>query len=123
MRRSFPDPGAFPPLLFFFSSRLRPLQQNKKFLPGCPLPSALAGVARTTFDHTCGIKGASTIASKIAESRAKNNFCVATPAVDITYDISKELQQAEICESTDASTCQPNATNGWISLEEFLATD
>lgn len=29
----------------------------------------------------------------------------------------------EICESTDASTCQPKATNGWVSLEEFLATD
>jgi len=79
-------------LLLCTSSSLA--QQNRKFLPGCPLPSALAGVARTTFDNTCGIKGASTVASKIAESRAKNNFCVAAPAVDITYDTLKELQQA-----------------------------
>jgi hypothetical protein len=79
-------------LLLFASSSLA--QQNKKFLPGCPLPSALAGVARTTFDNTCGIKGASTVSSKIAESRAKNNFCVASPVIDITYDTLKELQQA-----------------------------
>src|ERR1700746_1151211 len=79
-------------ILLLFASSLA--QQHKKFLPGCPLPSAMAGVARTTFDNTCGIKGASTVSSKIAQSRAKNNFCVASPVIDVTHDTLKELQQA-----------------------------
>jgi hypothetical protein len=69
-------------------------QQNKKFQPGCTLPVALAGIPRTAIDNTCGIKGASTVPSKIAESKAKNNFCAAAPAVNITYDTLKELQDA-----------------------------
>jgi hypothetical protein len=79
-------------LLLFVSSSLA--QQNKKFRPGCTLPVALAGIPRTAFDNTCGIKGASTVLAKVAESKAKNNFFAATPAVDITYDTLKELQEA-----------------------------
>lgn len=86
------SPATIGIFLLFVSSTFA--QQNKRFLPGCPLPPALAGVARTTFDNTCGIKGASTVTSKIAESRAKNNLCATGTATDITYDTLKELQQA-----------------------------
>lgn len=85
-------PAAFAILLLFAPSS--PAQQNKKFQPGCTLPGALAEIPRTPFDDTCGIKGASTVPAKIAESKAKNNFCATTPAVDITYDTLKELQRA-----------------------------
>jgi hypothetical protein len=85
-------PAAIPFLVLFASSSLA--QQNTKFRAGCPLPDALVGIPRTAFDNTCGIKGASTVPAKVAESKAKNNFCAATPSVDITYDTLKELQGA-----------------------------
>src|SRR5712675_2583115 len=68
---------------------------KKKFVAGCPLPSPLAGIAQPhTIDNTCSIRGASTVSEKVAESRAKNNFCASGPPVDISYDVFKELQQA-----------------------------
>src|SRR5262249_48646623 len=85
-------PAIISVLLLLAASSLA--QQNKKFQPGCPLPAALSGIPRTTFDNTCGIKGASAAPTKIAESKAKNNFCASTPAVNITYDTLKELQTA-----------------------------
>ena len=71
------------------------LAQPPKFKPGCPLPAPLADIAEVhSIDKTCSIRGFSQVAEKIAESRAKNNFCASGPPVDVSYDVFKELQQA-----------------------------
>src|SRR5215469_12064362 len=43
-----------------------------RFVPGCHMPF---DSKKTAFDSKCSIKGAGTAADKIAESKAKNNFC------------------------------------------------
>src|SRR5882724_10106055 len=71
------------------------LAQPPKFKPGCPLPAPLASIAEPQpIDKTCSIRGFSQVAEKVAESRAKNNFCASGPPVDVSYDVFKELQQA-----------------------------
>ncbi len=70
-------------------------KKKSGFVPGCPLPSPLASIAEPQpIDKSCSIRGASKVAEKVAESRAKNNFCASGPPMDITYDVFKELQQA-----------------------------
>lgn len=70
-------------------------QPSHKFVPGCPLPASMVDIAEShSIDKTCSIRGFSTVAAKVAESRVKNNFCAPGPAVDISYDVFKELQQA-----------------------------
>lgn len=79
-------------VLTIFASFL--LAQPPKFKPGCPLPAPLADIAEVhSIDKTCSIRGFSQVAEKVAESRAKNNFCASGPPVDISYDVFKELQQ------------------------------
>jgi hypothetical protein len=70
-------------------------KKKSGFVPGCPLPAPLAGIAEPQpIDKTCSIRGFSKVVEKVAESRAKNNFCAPGPPVDISYDAFKELQKA-----------------------------
>ncbi len=63
-----------------------------RFVPGCQMPFESK---RTAFDGECGIQGAGTAADKIAESRAKNNFCAnAGSPVPLSPDDFLALQKA-----------------------------
>jgi hypothetical protein len=63
-----------------------------RFVPGCQMPFQSK---RTAFDNKCGIKGAGTAADKIAESKAKNNFCGNADApVRLSSDDFLTLQKA-----------------------------
>ena len=86
-------------VVFVFGASFLPAQPPPKkksgFVPGCPLPLQLANIAEShPIDKSCSIRGFSKVAEKVAESRAKNNFCAPGPAVDISYDVFKELEKA-----------------------------
>lgn len=61
------------------------------FNPGCPMPFQSSPVA--AIDGTCRIEGTGTADWKIAESKAKNDFCALTSkAVPIQYQTFVDLQ-------------------------------
>jgi hypothetical protein len=63
-----------------------------RFVPGCQMPFESK---RTPFDSKCSIKGAGSTTDKIAESKAKNNFCAKTDApVPLSSDDFLTLQKA-----------------------------
>src|SRR5262249_25043588 len=63
-----------------------------RFVPGCHMPF---DSKKTAFDSKCSIKGAGTAADKIAESKAKNNFCGNTDSpVKLSSDDFLTLQKA-----------------------------
>src|SRR5262249_21877701 len=67
-------------------------------VPGCQMPFKSK---KTAFDSKCGMNGSSDDADKIAESRAKNNFCAnAKDLVRVSSDDFLALQKA----SDDLST-------------------
>lgn len=62
------------------------------FVPGCQMPFQSS---KTPFDSKCSIKGGGTAADKVAESKAKNNFCASTDSpVKVTPDDLLTLQKA-----------------------------
>src|SRR5215831_18571539 len=68
------------------------------FVPGCQMPFKSK---KTAFDSKCSMNGSSDDADKIAESRAKNNFCAAAKyPVRVSSDDFLALQKA----SDDLST-------------------
>ena len=63
-----------------------------RFVPGCHMPF---DSKKTAFDSKCSIKGAGTAADKIAESKAKNNFCGNTDSpAKLSSDDFLTLQKA-----------------------------
>lgn len=70
----------------------RTAKSGGRFVPGCQVP---LDSKRTAFDNQCSIKGAGTAADKIAESKAKNNFCAKTDSpVRLSSDDFLTLQKA-----------------------------
>lgn len=67
-----------------------------KFKHGCPsLPPPLDNIAEThPIDNKCGRDGASKVAEKIAESRAKNDYCRTGHPVMVGRGTFEELQRA-----------------------------
>lgn len=62
-----------------------------KFNPGCRMPFLSSPIP--AIDDVCGIDGAGTTDKKIAESRAKNDFCSPTSnIIPITYQTFIDLQ-------------------------------
>jgi hypothetical protein len=91
--------------LFLVSSTLG--QLGTRFVPGCKMPFESK---RTAFDQRCGIKGSGTTKAKIAESKAKNNFCASADSpVHISTDAFDDLQKASDAledDLTDRSSLQ-----------------
>ena len=75
------------------NSNVRPHTGQPFVIPeGCTVP--FDGSSNPDIDPICPIDGGSTSAAKRAQSRAKNNLCVATKSVQrITYDQIKQMQQ------------------------------
>ena len=66
-----------------------------KFNPTCTLPSPLSQISKVhPVDKKCSADGKSKVAEKIAESRAKNNYCASGSTAPIVYDAFLELQAA-----------------------------
>jgi hypothetical protein len=92
------------------------------FEPVCALP--FAGVRNPPIDDHCGIDGGSSNPSKQAESRAKNNFCVATQAPRvITYQelVGLQSQSANIPKSIPDRTMISKLGEGqYVSYVAFI---
>jgi len=63
------------------------------FEPGCALPFEAIKGEDLKIDAQCDIEGAGGSATKIAESRAKNNFCASGPVASLTFASFRKLQQ------------------------------
>ena len=64
------------------------------FLPGCRLPFDAIKTPALNVDAKCGVNGGSEDPAKIAESRAKNNFCATGTARPVTWQTFTRLEKA-----------------------------
>lgn len=73
------------------STRTTRTSSGGTFVPGCKMPFVSK---KTAFDSKCSIKGKGTTADKVAESKAKNNFCANEDSpVKLSSDDFLTLQQ------------------------------
>ena len=63
------------------------------FQPGCTLPFDQIKSENLEIDAECGIEGAGGSDEKVAENRAKNNFCATGSAASLSFVSFKKLQQ------------------------------
>jgi hypothetical protein len=75
-----------------------PQPTGQVFDPGCTLPFDSIKKKHPIIDDTCGMDGTkkgggSLSESKLAENRAKNNFCLTSAPVHISYDDLLRLQR------------------------------
>ena len=100
------------------SHATRMAASNVEFEPGCPMPFASDPIP--SIDGECGIEGAGSTDEKIAESKAKNNFCAATSSVaPITYQTFIDLQKnTSFRRSADRSPLASILTENGATLGE-----
>lgn len=63
------------------------------FSAGCDLPFAAIAL-KHPIDGTCGADGKGKSPAKVAESRAKNDFCAKGPALELVFQTFVQLQKA-----------------------------
>lgn len=88
-------PTGKPAKAFRATPATRMAASDVQFNPGCRMPFKSNPIS--DIDGQCSIEGAGNTDEKIAESKAKNDFCVPTGKITrIEYQTFKDLQEATI---------------------------
>jgi hypothetical protein len=82
-----------------------------QFVPGCTVPFQAIQTTGLDIDRQCGINGASDQPAKMAESKAKNNFCAPGAPAPITYSTFTKLE----AKSTDELRTQVKQNRGVLA--------
>ena len=99
------------------ATHARTTSSKVAFKPGCKMPFQSDPVPQ--IDNACTIDGGSSDKAKIAESEAKNNFCIPEANQAISLDQLKMLQsKTKFSPSEDRSPLQDVATIGTTHVGE-----
>ena len=88
-----PPPGALLAFLGIAGLAIGRPAPAEDFQPGCTLPFDQIKSENLKIDAQCGIEGAGGSDEKVAENRAKNNFCATGSAASLSFVSFKKLQQ------------------------------